>query len=233
MLSSHSVSAMSLPWLQSTRRTERLRPQATSPTIFVVASNLQMKSPPHNKEHNEMSSISELTPGVWNVDPAHSSIGFVARHLMVTKVRGRFNKFSGTLTIAEDPLQSKVEATADIASVTTGDETRDGHLKSADFFNIEQNPTINLVSTGIEPKGSDYLMHADLTVNGVTKPVDFDLEFEGVSPDPWGGTRAGFSAQADISRKEWGLEYNMVLETGGVMIGDKVKIELDIQAVKA
>jgi len=180
-----------------------------------------------------MSSISDLTPGVWNVDPAHSSIGFVARHLMVTKVRGRFNKFSGTLTIADDPLKSKVEASAEIDSVTTGDETRDGHLKSSDFFDIEKNPTISLVSTGIEPKGTDYLLHTDLTVNGVTKPVDFDLEFEGVSPDPWGGTRAGFTAEADISRKEWGLEYNMVLETGGVMIGDKVKIELDIQAVKA
>src|SRR4029078_8199428 len=101
-----------------------------------------------------MSSISDLTPGTWNIDPVHSAVGFVARHLMVTKVRGRFNKFSGTLTIAEDPLQSKVEASADISSFSTGDETRDGHLTSADFFNIEQNPTITLVSTGLEPKGS-------------------------------------------------------------------------------
>jgi polyisoprenoid-binding protein YceI len=180
-----------------------------------------------------MSSISDLTPGIWNVDPVHSSIGFVARHLMVSKVRGRFGTFTGTLTIAEDPLKSKVEATADISSLSTGDESRDGHLKSADFFNAEQNPTITLVSTGIDPDGDDYVLHTDLTINGVTKPVDFDLEFEGVSPDPWGGTRAGFSAQADISRKEWGIEYNMVLETGGVMVGDKVKIELEIQAVKA
>ncbi|HEY4609605.1 MAG TPA: YceI family protein [Ilumatobacteraceae bacterium] len=180
-----------------------------------------------------MSSISDLTPGVWNVDPVHSSIGFVARHLMVSKVRGRFGTFTGTLTIADDPLKSKVEATADIMSLSTGDESRDGHLKSADFFNAEQNPTITLVSTGIDPDGDDYVLHTDLTINGVTKPVDFDLEFEGVSPDPWGGTRAGFSAQAEISRKEWGIEYNMVLETGGVMVGDKVKIELEIQAVKA
>ena len=180
-----------------------------------------------------MSSISDLTPGTWNVDPVHSSVGFVARHLMVSKVRGRFNKFSGTLTIAEDPLKSKVEASADVASISTGDETRDGHLKSADFFDLEKYPTIDLVSTGIDKDGDDYVLHTNLTVNGVTKPVDFELEFEGVSPDPWGGTRAGFEAEAEISRKDWGLEWNMVLETGGLVIGDKVKIEIDAQAVKA
>jgi polyisoprenoid-binding protein YceI len=180
-----------------------------------------------------MSSISDLTPGTWNVDPVHSSVGFVARHLMVSKVRGRFNKFSGTLTIAEDPLKSKVEASAEVASISTGDETRDGHLKSADFFDLEKYPTIDLVSTGIDKDGDDYVLHTNLTVNGVTKPVDFELEFEGVSPDPWGGTRAGFEAEAEISRKDWGLEWNMVLETGGLVIGDKVKIEIDAQAVKA
>jgi len=180
-----------------------------------------------------MSSISDLTPGTWNIDPVHSSVGFVARHLMVSKVRGRFNKFSGTLTIAEDPLKSKVEASAHVASISTGDETRDGHLKSADFFDLEKYPTIDLVSTGIDKDGDDYVLHTNLTVNGVTKPVDFELEFEGVSPDPWGGTRAGFEAEAEISRKDWGLEWNMVLETGGLVIGDKVKIEIDAQAVKA
>ena len=180
-----------------------------------------------------MSSISDLTPGTWNIDPVHSSVGFVARHLMVSKVRGRFNKFSGTLTIAEDPLKSKVEASADVAPISTGDETRDGHLKSADFFDLEKYPTIDLVSTGIDKDGDDYVLHTNLTVNGVTKPVDFELEFEGVSPDPWGGTRAGFEAEAEISRKDWGLEWNMVLETGGLVIGDKVKIEIDAQAVKA
>ena len=180
-----------------------------------------------------MSSISDLTPGTWNIDPVHSSVGFVARHLMVSKVRGRFNKFSGTLTIAEDPLKSKVEASAEVASISTGDETRDGHLKSADFFDLEKYPTIDLVSTGIDKDGDDYVLHTNLTVNGVTKPVDFELEFEGVSPDPWGGTRAGFEAETEISRKDWGLEWNMVLETGGLVIGDKVKIEIDAQAVKA
>lgn len=180
-----------------------------------------------------MSSLSDLTPGVWNVDPAHSSIGFIARHLMVTKVRGRFAAFSGKVNIADNPLESSVEATADVASVTTGDETRDGHLKSPDFFDVEKFPAITLVSTGIDQDGGDYVLHTDLTIRGITQPVDFELEFEGVSPDPWGGTRAGFSAEADVSRKDWGLEWNMALETGGFVIGDKVKLQLDIQAVKA
>src|SRR4051794_1005819 len=127
-----------------------------------------------------MSSISDLTPGIWNVDPVHSSIGFVARHLMVSKVRGRFGSFTGTVTIAEDPLQSKVEATADIPPPSTAGESAETHLNSADFFNAEQIPTIPLVSPGIEPDGHDYVLHTNLPINGVTKPVDFELEFEGV-----------------------------------------------------
>ena len=180
-----------------------------------------------------MSSLADLTPGVWNVDATHSSVGFVARHLMVSKVRGRFATFTGTVTVAEDPLQSKVEASVDIASIDTSDETRDGHLKSGDFFDAEAYPTMTLVSTGIDKDGSDYVLHTDLTIRGITKPVDFELEFEGVSGDPWGGTRAGFSAEADVNRKDFGLEWNVVLETGGVMLGEKVKIVLDVQAVKA
>jgi polyisoprenoid-binding protein YceI len=187
----------------------------------------------NNKEFSTMSSLADLTPGVWNVDPVHSSVGFVARHLMVSKVRGRFAAFTGTVTIAEDPLQSKVEASVDIASIATGDESRDGHLKSGDFFEAETYPTMTLVSTGIDKDGSDYILHTDLTIKGITKPVDFELEFDGVSGDPWGGTRAGFSAEAEVNRKDFGLEWNVVLETGGVMLGEKVKIQLDVQAVKA
>lgn len=180
-----------------------------------------------------MTAIADLTPGVWNVDPVHSSIGFVARHLMISKVRGTFRTFSGTLTIAEDPLMSKVEATADVASITTGDDGRDTHLKSADFFDVEKYPSMTLVSTGIERKGDDYVLHANLTIREITKPVDFDLEFDGVSKDPWGGTRAGFAAETEVNRKDWGLEWNLALETGGVMLGDKVKLQLEIQAVKS
>jgi polyisoprenoid-binding protein YceI len=152
---------------------------------------------------------------------------------MVTKVRGTFGSISGTLTIGEDPLASKVEATAETASITTGDETRDNHLKSGDFFDVENFPTIAFVSTGIDRDGSDFVLHTDVTIKGVTKPVDFDLEFEGVAGDPWGGTRAGFTAKAEVNRKDWGLEWNVALETGGVLVSEKVKIELEVQAVRA
>ena len=178
-----------------------------------------------------MTAITDLTSGVWNVDPVHSSIGFVARHLMVSKVRGGFTSFSGTITIAENPLESKVEATVDVTSTSTGDDTRDAHLKSPDFFDAEKYPTMTLASTGIEADGKDYVLRTDLTIKGITKPVDFELEFDGVSGDPWGGTRAGFSAEAEVNRKDWGLEWNVVLETGGVMLGEKVKIQLDVEAV--
>jgi polyisoprenoid-binding protein YceI len=178
-------------------------------------------------------SLADLTPGVWAVDASHSTVGFVARHLMVSKVRGRFGSFTGTVTIGEDPLASKVEATAETASITTGDDSRDGHLKSPDFFDVENFPTIGFASTGIDKHGSDFVLHADVTIKGVTKPVDFELEFDGVSADPWGGTRVGFTAKAEINRKDWGLEWNVALETGGVLVGEKVKIELDVEAVKA
>jgi polyisoprenoid-binding protein YceI len=150
----------------------------------------------------------------------------------VSKVRGRFLDFTGTVAIAEDPLQSRVEASVNISSVTTGDEKRDEHLRSSDFFDAAHHPTMTLVSTGIDPRGGDYTLHTELTIKGVTRPVDFHLEFDGVSADPWGGTRAGFTATTEINRKDWGLEWNVALETGGVLVGDKVKIELEIEAIK-
>jgi polyisoprenoid-binding protein YceI len=180
-----------------------------------------------------VSDLSALTPGPWNVDASHSTVGFTARHLMITKVRGRFGAVAGVVTVAESPLQSTVQATVDVASVTTGDDGRDGHLRSPDFFDVEQFPTWTLVSTGLAAKGDDYVLSADLTIKGVTKPVDLALEFDGVSPDPWGGTRASFSAATEINRKDWGLEWNVALETGGLLVSDKVKIELDVQLVKA
>jgi polyisoprenoid-binding protein YceI len=180
-----------------------------------------------------MSDLTALTPGTWTVDAGHSTVGFSVRHLMVAKVRGQFTAFSGSITVAADPLQSKVEATVDAGSIDTRDASRDGHLKSADFFDLENHPTWTLVSTGITPKGGDYVLTADLTIRGVTKSVDFDLEFAGVATDPWGNTKAGFTAETEISRQEFGLEWNAALETGGVVVGDKVKITLDIEALKA
>ena len=180
-----------------------------------------------------MASINELAPGSYNIDPSHSTVGFVARHLMITKVRGRFTTFSGSITIADDRLSSSVNASVDLSSVTTGDEQRDGHLKSGDFFDIEKSPTMTFESTGIKADGDDFKLAGDLTIRGVTKPVTFDIEFEGMQGDPWGGTRAGFSASTDVNRKDWGLDFNIPLDGGGFVVGDKVKIELDIQAVKA
>lgn len=171
--------------------------------------------------------------GTWSVDPAHSTVGFVARHLVISKVRGSFRSFSGTVTIAENPLASSVTASVDMTSVDTADENRDGHLRGADFFDVENHPVMTFVSSGVVADGDDYTLNGDLTIKGVTRPVSFNLEVSGVSPDPWGGTRVGFSATTEINRKDFGLEWNVVMETGGVLVGEKIKIELDIQAVKA
>ena len=178
-------------------------------------------------------SAAPITPGTWTVDPSHSSVTFVARHLMVSKVRGSFGSFAGTITIADDLLASKVEATVEVASVTTGDSGRDEHLRSGDFFELEQFPTWSLVSTGLRADGDDYVMTADLTIKGVTRPVEFEVEFEGMATDPWGNVKAGFEAKTEINRTDFGLTWNAALEAGGVLVGEKVKIELDIQAVKA
>lgn len=180
-----------------------------------------------------MASIHDLTPGIWNIDPSHTTVSFTARHLMITKVRGRFGKVEGTITVPEDRLQSSVEATIDLSSIDTGDQARDEHLRSADFFDVENNPTMTFRSTEVREDGGDFELTGDLTVRGVTKPVTLELEFDGVSGDPWGGTRAGFTAKGEINRKDFGLEWNVALESGGVLVGDKIKIELDVEAVAA
>src|SRR6476469_2268935 len=168
-----------------------------------------------------MTDLSALSPGTWTVDPAHSTVGFVARHLMITKVRGRFTDFSGSLEIAADPLQSHAGSTVNLASVDTGDAGRDAHLRNADFFDLDGggSPTMTFVSTGIKEDDGDYVLFGDLSINGVTRQV----EFAGVNGDPWGGTRVAFSAETEINRKDFGLEWNVALETGGVLVSDKVK----------
>ena len=172
-----------------------------------------------------------LVAGVWAIDPTHSEVGFTVRHLMVSKVRGTFKTFDGTLTIADDPLESRVEARIDAFSVDTRDENRDNHLRSSDFFEVEKYPYLTFVSTGVRQHGHDYVVTGDLTIRGVTRSVDLDLEFNGVSPDPWGGTRAGFSASTEISRADFGIEFNIPIDGGGVVVGDRIKINLEIEAV--
>lgn len=184
-------------------------------------------------QEQHLSGLGALTPGTWTVDAGHSTIGFVVRHLVVAKVRGHFNEFAGTITIADDPLASKVEASVKAASIDTRDEGRDGHLRGGDFFDVENFPEWTLVSTGLTAKGSDYVLHADLTIKGITKSVDFALEFDGVAVDPWNNTKAGFTAETEISRKDFGLSWNVALEAGGFVVGDAVKIILEIEALKA
>lgn len=176
-------------------------------------------------------STTEIPAGVWNIDPSHTTVGFTVRHVMVSKVRGRFAAFSGVIRTAEDLLDSSVETTVQMASVDTGDTTRDEHLRTSDFFDVENFPTMTFRSTGLTGSGSDYELKGDLTIRGVAKPVTFKLEVGGIGQDPWGGTRLGFEATTSISRKDFGLEYNAALEAGGVLIGDKVTIELDVEAV--
>ena len=172
-------------------------------------------------------------PGTWNLDPAHSSIEFVARHLMVTKVRGGFGSFGGTIEIAENPTDSVVEIEVDMASVVTGSADRDGHLKSADFFDVENHPKMTFVSKSIVEKGDGYQVAGDLTVKGVTKPLTLDVEYLGVMTDPWGNAKAAFSATGEVNREEWGLTWNAPLEAGGVLISKTAKIEIEVQAAMA
>ncbi len=180
-----------------------------------------------------MSNTPQLPAGTWNVDPTHSRIGFVARHMMVTKVKGQFKDYTATVEVAENPLASRVEFEVQMASVDTGNDDRDGHLRTNDFFNVDEFPTMTFRSTSILADGDDITLTGDLTIKGITKSVEFEVEFEGLGADPWGGTRAGFEAKAVIDRTDFGVEFNAALETGGVLLADKVTIEVDLQLVKA
>jgi polyisoprenoid-binding protein YceI len=172
-------------------------------------------------------------PGTYSYDVGHSHVGFAVRHLMVSKTRGRFTSFGGSLAIAEDPLESSIDVTIDVASVDSHDEQRDGHLRSADFFDAEQFPTIHFVSTGVRHVGgSDFEVDGDLTVRDVTRPVVLKVEFEGATTDPWGNDRVGFTASAKLNREDWGLTWNQALETGGVLVGKDVTIDIEVEATR-
>jgi polyisoprenoid-binding protein YceI len=172
-----------------------------------------------------------LTAGTWNIDPAHSEVSFVVRHLM-TKVRGTFDAFSGEITVGDSLDTSSVSVSVEVDSVNTRQAQRDAHIKSADFFADGKN-TITFVSTGVRQDGDDYVITGDLTVNGVTKPVDLATEFVGVDADAYGNTKAGFDASTSISRKDFGVDFNVPLDGGKFLIGDKVDITLSVQAAKA
>jgi polyisoprenoid-binding protein YceI len=170
-----------------------------------------------------------LTTGTWAIDPSHSTVGFSVRHLMVSKVRGRFQEFSGAITVAEDGTPS-VDAQIQVASITTDNEQRDGHLKTADFFDAEQFPTATFTSTGVRAKGEDFVVDGDFTLHGVTRPVELTLEFNGVNPGMGHGPVAGFEASTVINRRDFGISIDMPLEGGGAVVGDKITITLEIEA---
>lgn len=177
------------------------------------------------------STFAGLTPGIWNIDPAHSEVGFTVRHLM-SKVRGSFTTFSGEIQVAPSPLDSAVTATIDLGSVDTRNSDRDAHLRSADFFSVEKESTMTFASTALREHGDDFVATGDLTINGVTHPVELALEFNGVQDDAYGNTRAGFEATTKLSRKEWGISFNVPLDGDKVMIGDTVTVSITIEAVR-
>ena len=169
--------------------------------------------------------------GVWAIDPTHTTVEFIGRHLVFTKVRGRFTGVSGAVTVADDPNASSVEITLDATSITTGTPDRDAHLKNADFFDVEKYPVITFKSTSVEWKGQEGTVTGDLTVRDVSKPITLDVEFTGVITDPWGGDRAVFSASGEVDREDWGLTWNMALESGGVLVSKKIRFEIETEIV--
>ncbi|MFJ3236009.1 YceI family protein [Streptomyces sp. NPDC086787] len=172
--------------------------------------------------------------GSYTVDPSHTTLGFVARHAMVTNVKGSFLDFSGTLELdGSDPAKSSASLDVKMDSIDTGNADRDGHLKSADFFKTDEFPTMTFRSTGTQALGGDdYRITGDLSILGVTRPLTIDLEFNGAATDPFGNQRVGFEGKAEILRSEWGLTWNAALETGGVLVSDKIKLNFDISAIK-
>ncbi len=174
-----------------------------------------------------------MTTSTWDFDLAHSSVNFHVRHLMVSKVHGRFASWSGTLELDESDLtKSRLDVTIDAASVETKEAKRDEHLRSADFFEVEKYPHLTFKSTKIEKSDDGYKLTGDLTIRGITKSVTLEVEGGETVKDPWGGTRTGFSAKTALSRKEFGLTWNVALEAGGFVVGDKIEITLEIEAIK-
>jgi polyisoprenoid-binding protein YceI len=175
----------------------------------------------------------QTTPVTWKIDPSHSHVEFAVRHLMISTVKGRFGDIDGMVTMTDDDVSTaSVDATIGVASIDTREPQRDAHLKSADFFDVEKFPTLTFKSRRVAPRpNGSFALVGDLTVHGVTREVAFDVESEGAGRDPWGNQRAGFSAKATISRKDFGLTWNQLLEAGGFAVGDEVKISIDTELV--
>lgn len=171
----------------------------------------------------------------WTIDPAHSRVGFAIKHMMISTVRGEFTQFEGEITLDEsDPSRSQATGRVTVSSIDTGNAERDGHLRSADFFDAEQHPTITFVSRRIEPQGGDaFRVTGDLTMHGVTKELTLEAELTAPAKDPWGNLRRGVNLTGALNRKDFGLTWNQALETGGFLVDDKVKLEIDLEVVQA
>jgi polyisoprenoid-binding protein YceI len=169
----------------------------------------------------------------WNIDPVHSEVGFSARHMMVSKVRGRFTNFSGQLVTAGDPTGSSVTAEIDLKSISTGNEQRDDHIRSADFFEVETYPTMTYRSTGVRVEDGEYILDGDLTLKGVTRSVPLRLELNGFGPDTHGGVRAGFTATGELNRRDFNVNFSAPMSNGGAVVSDKILLHLEIEAIKA
>jgi polyisoprenoid-binding protein YceI len=178
----------------------------------------------------ELPAVPGYQAGTWTIDATHSEVSFTVRHMAVSKVRGRLGTVSGEIVTAEDPTASSVTAEVDVTSITTFNEQRDAHIKSGDFFEVESHPAATFRSTGLGFDG-DYSLTGELTLKGVTKPVTLAVEVSGFGPDAYGGTRVGFSAKGTINRRDFGINFDAKLDNGGLVVSDKVELELDVEAV--
>lgn len=175
------------------------------------------------------------TAGHWRIDPGHAEVGFVGRHLMLTRVRGRFTGIDGHVRTAEDPRDSSVEVTIDMASVDSGDATRDEHLRSADLFDVDRHPTASFRSTSVVPDPTDpnrATVTGDLTIRNVTRAIELDVTFAGAAQDPWGAERAVFSARGRLNREDWGITWNMPLDTGGLLVSREIDLEIEVELLR-
>jgi polyisoprenoid-binding protein YceI len=170
-------------------------------------------------------------PGAWEIDPGHTELAFIGRHFMLTKVRGRFTDVTGTVLIAPRLNDSKVNVVIKMASVESGSEARDTHIKSFELFDVEEFPTATFRSTAVDWRGNSGVVHGDLTIHGVTRPVDLAVTFEGYVRDPWGGDRGIFSARTKVNREDYGLTWNVALEAGGLLVSKDIQIEIEIETV--
>lgn len=170
--------------------------------------------------------------GIWTIDPGHAEVGFVGRHFALTKIRGRFTGVSGSVTVAEDPADSSVDVTIDMASVSSGDQARDDHLRSADFFDVEVHPVATFRSRRVELDGVVGSLDGELTIKGITRHVTLGFEYLGHAADPWGNDRAVFSASTTIDREDWDLTWNMLLETGGLLVSKQIRLEIEVELIR-